>query len=263
MGCWVLLPLLTGIVSIAGTWTVYGIALAHGHVCPLTNWEYNYTCPINTTTKCCTEKNMPYVSTSGVRFPENSLYSAVLNAVAFLFVVLCVFRHAQIVEQKGDEMVLSKVALIMGCFASVGGFLAGNCNLFAAQGIHYFGASLCFVAACFYAVLQTVLTYKVRVTGKECFLAPLRTVLVIIEVLFSIIFVAFIIHPVLNYRHVGAIAEWVVCTNFHIFVMTLAFEFFSITSSVLHTLINKPEDEKVAILSDHKGTGLNTFNKLH
>uniref|UniRef100_UPI00398F5A30 transmembrane protein 150A n=1 Tax=Pristiophorus japonicus TaxID=55135 RepID=UPI00398F5A30 len=261
MSCWLFLPLLAAVVSISGTWTVYGLALANGHVCPLYNWVYNRSCPADVSEKCCAIQNMPFVSTSGMNLPENSLYSAVLNAVSVLFALVCIFRHAQILDRKADEATLSKAAMILGFFGSVGGFIAGNCNPSVLMVLHYFGASLCFVSGCFYCILQTALTFKLHITGKECLLAPVRTVLTTFQVVFSICYLAFFFHPDLIKQHIGAICEWFLATNFYIFIMTFAFEFYYITSSVLYALLSRPDDEKVAILSEPRGTDMATFNK--
>ncbi|XP_067828760.1 transmembrane protein 150A [Heptranchias perlo] len=261
MSCWLLLPLLVSTVSIAGTWTVYGLALANGHVCPLNNWVYNRSCSADASVKCCAIQNMPFVSTSGMNLPENSLYSAVINAVSVLFAVVCIFRHAQIVDRKLDEATLSKAAMIIGFFGSVGGFIAGNCNPSVLMVLHYFGASLCFVSGCIYSILQTALTFKLYITGKECLLAPIRTVLTIFQVVFSISYLAFFFHPDLTKQHIGAICEWILATNFYVFIMSFAVEFYYITSSVLCALIGRPDNEKIAILSEPRGTDMATFDK--
>ncbi|XP_048419563.1 transmembrane protein 150A isoform X2 [Stegostoma tigrinum] len=261
MSCWLLLPLLTSVVSIAGTWTVYGLALANGHVCPLYNWMYNHSCSPDASVRCCSIQNMPFVSTSGMNLPENSLYSAVLNAVSVLFALVCIFRHAQIVERKVDEALLSKAAMIIGFFGSIGGFIAGNCNPSVLMVLHYFGATLCFVSGCIYTILQTALTFRLHLTGKECFLAPLRALLAIFQVVFSICYLAFFVHPDTKKQHIGAICEWILATNFYIFIMSFSFEFYYITSTVLYALISRPDDEKIAILSEPRGTNMATFDK--
>ncbi|XP_062926259.1 transmembrane protein 150A [Mobula hypostoma] len=261
MSCWLLLPLLTSIVSIAGTWTVYGLALANEHVCPLYNWVYNRSCSVPSLEKCCAIQNMPFVSTSGMNLPENSLYSAVLNAVSVLFAIVCIFRHAQVVDRKVDDAALSKVAMIVGFFGSVGGFIAGNCNPSVLMVLHYFGASLCFVSGCIYCILQTILTYRLCITGKEYLLVPIRGVLSSLQVIFSISYLAFFVHPDLSKQHIGAICEWILATNFYVFILLFTFEFYHITSAVLLVLIGRQDDEKIAILSEPRGTDLATFAK--
>ncbi|XP_069741798.1 transmembrane protein 150A [Narcine bancroftii] len=261
MSCWLLLPLLTSIVSIAGTWTVYGLALANGHICPLYNQVYNRSCSISTLVKCCSIQNMPFVSTSGMNLPESCLYSAVVNAVSVLFAIVCIFRHAQIVERKVDDAVMSKIAMIVGFFGSLGGFIAGNCNPLFLMVLHYFGASLCFVSGCFYCLLQLILTYRLCFTGKECVLVPLRGALTIVQVVISICYLALFFHPDLSKQRIGAICEWTLTTNFYGFIMTFSFEFYYITSSVLLVLISRPDDEKIAILSEPRGTDMATFDK--
>ncbi|XP_032868429.1 transmembrane protein 150A-like [Amblyraja radiata] len=261
MSGWLFLPLLNSILSIAGTWTVYGLARANDHVCPLSNWVYNRTCSVQVLVKCCAIENMPFVSTSGMNLPENSLYSAVLNSVSVLFAAVCIFRHAQILDRKVDDATLSKGAMIVGFFGSAGGFIAGNCNPSVLMVLHYFGATLCFVSGCIYCIIQTALTFRVPITGKECLLVPLRGLLTSLQVVVSISYLIFFVHPDLTKQHIGVICEWILATNFYVFIMSFTFEFYYITTSVLHVLISRPDDEKIAILSEQRGTDMSTFDK--
>ncbi|XP_005990021.1 transmembrane protein 150A [Latimeria chalumnae] len=250
LGCWCLLPLSLFAVSLAGTWAVYGLALANQHVCPLDNWSYNISCSVNISERCCTEQNMPFISTSGLNAPESSLFSATLNLGAILFLAFCVLRHAQVIETNEDKRVLSKMGLAFGCLSSVGGFITGNCSPNSLMVLHYFGAALGFLCSSLYTIVQTILTYKCFITGWEFVLAPIRVVLTTIQIMAAVVYLIFFVQTALYRKHFAAISEWVLCTNLQLFVGTFAIEFFFFSSSAIYVLCTgKRNEEKTSILS--------------
>lgn len=48
--------------------------------------------------------------------------------------VFCIFHHAHILDRNIGQSLLSKIALVFGCVASCGAFVAGNCNVSATGG---------------------------------------------------------------------------------------------------------------------------------
>ncbi|KAF5900919.1 transmembrane protein, partial [Clarias magur] len=165
----------------------YGLALRFHHVCSLSNWEYSNSCPANETERCCTGYNIPTISGSGTQFPENSLFSATINGASFLFVVFSVFHHAHILKKCNAHHLTSKCAMVFGCIAAVGAFVAGNCNPAELIFLHNLGAALSFICVCFYTVLLTFLTSRCMLTGLECFLYPIRIVFSSIQVTVTIL----------------------------------------------------------------------------
>lgn len=183
MGLWIIFPISLALVSFIGTWSVYGIALSNNHVCPLGYWGHDNYCRRNSTTECCLA---PTISSSGTNAPENSLFTATINAGAFLFLLFCIFHHAHIMERNSSHIVMSKIALVFGVVAAMGAFAAGNCNPGYLAILHYFGAAVSFMCICFYTVLLTWMTRKCALTGYEKVLYPYRIISTVVQAIVTI-----------------------------------------------------------------------------
>ncbi|XP_062851187.1 transmembrane protein 150A [Trichomycterus rosablanca] len=246
---WIVIPISLSAVSFIGCWTVYAIALNFNHVCPLSNWQYSNSCPTNETDTCCTGSNVPTISGSGTNFPENSLFSATINASSFLFVVFSIFHHAHILDKNSAHSFFSKCGMVLGCGAAVGAFVAGNCNPKELLLLHNIGAALSFVCICFYTVLLTHLTNKCVLTGLEYFLYPLRIIFSIIQVLMTIFYCIFFAQKGFYYKHISAIFEWTLSINLELFELSYAVEFYSFSSAMLSILLSERNEERHLILS--------------
>ncbi|XP_030628904.1 transmembrane protein 150A [Chanos chanos] len=246
---WIFLPITLAAVKLVGTWTVYGIALRNNHVCALNDWGYTNTCRGNETENCCSLNNVPTISTSGMNFPENSLFSATVNAGAFLFLVFCVFHHAHILTRNGSQSLLSKIALSFGCVSSAGAFVAGNCNPGELVLLHYLGAAVSFVCVCLYCILLTSLTIRCLLTGMESVLYPVRIVSTSIQITVTVIYCIFFVQEVYFYKHISAVFEWILSVNMELYELTFIVEFYYFSSSMLSTLLEKKEEQKPLILS--------------
>uniref|UniRef100_I3KPY7 Si:dkey-228d14.5 n=1 Tax=Oreochromis niloticus TaxID=8128 RepID=I3KPY7_ORENI len=141
----------------------YGLAFSNNHVCALTDCS------------------------SGTYPPENSLFTATINAGSFMFLLFCIFHHAHIMERHSSQSMMSKFALVFGVIAAMGAFAAGNCNPFHVSLLHYLGAAISFMCVCFYTCILTVLTRKCALSGYEKVLYPLRISSTVIQVIVTII----------------------------------------------------------------------------
>ncbi|KAI1894249.1 hypothetical protein AGOR_G00113870 [Albula goreensis] len=249
MTCWVVLPITLSAVSFVGSWAVYGLALSYKHVCSLSNWEYRNSCDLNTSEACCDNYKVPTISSSGKNAPENALFTATINAGSFLFLVFCIFHHAHIMDRNSCQSILSKAALGFGCVASVGAFMAGNCNPGYLMLLHYLGAAVSFVCLCFYCLLLTVLTNKCSLTGFENILYPIRVVSTLIQITVTICYCIFFAQEDYVYKHLSAVFEWFLSVNMEFFELTFVVEFYSFSSSMLTVLLEKTDEEKSLILS--------------
>ncbi|KAB5581816.1 hypothetical protein PHYPO_G00179980 [Pangasianodon hypophthalmus] len=249
MAFWIILPISLSAVSFIGCWTVYGLALRFHHVCSLSNWEYSNSCLTNETGSCCTGHNIPTISGSGTNFPENSLFSATINGASFLFVVFSIFHHAHIVKKCSVHSLLSKCAMVFGCIAGVGAFVAGNCNPAELMFLHNLGAALSFVCICFYTVLLTFLTSRCMLTGLERALYPIRIVFSSIQVILTILYCIFFSQKEFYYRHISAIFEWTLSMNLELFELSYAVEFYFFSSAMLSVLLSNRDEESTIILS--------------
>ncbi|XP_048863392.1 transmembrane protein 150A [Brienomyrus brachyistius] len=246
---WIFLPIAVSVVSFIGSWAVYGLALSYGHVCSLSNWQYRNSCEPNMSELCCTDSHVPTISTSGTGIPENSLFTATISAGSFLFMVFCVFHHAHILNKCSTQAVLSRLALGFGCVASIGAFVAGNCNPGYLVLLHYLGAAVSFICICFYCLLLTVLTGNCFLTGKEKVLYPVRVLSTALQVLVTLLYCIFFAQEPYPLKHLSAVFEWILSMNLELFELSFVFEFYVFSSSMLSSLIYTKEEEKSLIMS--------------
>ncbi|KAM3834037.1 transmembrane protein 150A-like, partial [Diretmus argenteus] len=223
----------------------YSIAFYNNHVCSLSNWEDENVCK-NESLGCCL---VPTISSSGSRTPENSLFTATINASSFLFLVFCIFHHAHVMERNAVHSMLSRFALAFGVVAAIGAFIAGNCNPGYLPLLHYLGAAASFTCICFYTTLLTALTGKCVLTGFEKFIYPIRIISTVVQVTVTISYTVLFPQEEYWYVHLSAIFEWMLSVNLELFELSYALEFCFFSSSMLSNLLSKPEEEKPLMLS--------------
>ncbi|XP_067466236.1 transmembrane protein 150A [Thunnus thynnus] len=238
---WIIFPISLSLVSFIGTWTVYGLAFYNNHVCSLSDWSGNNFCSGNLSTDCC---HVPTISSSGTRAPENSLFTATINAGSFLFLLFCIFHHAHIMEKHACHSMLSRIAMAFGVVAALGAFAAGNCNPHYLSLLHYLGAAISFLCICFYTVLLTDLTRKCVLTGYERVLYPLRVVSTTLQTIVTICYTILFAQDEYFYIHLSAIFEWMLSVNLELFELSYVVEFSFFSSFMLSNLLSKREEEK-------------------
>lgn len=246
MVLWILFPITLAFISFVGTWTVYGIAYSNNHVCALSDWSGENFCKGNNSINCC---YVPTISSSGTYAPENSLFTATINAGSFLFLLFCVFHHAHVIEKHGGCSMMSRIAAVLGLVAGLGAFIAGNCNPYHLALLHYLGAATSFVCVCFYTVLLTALTGKCQLSGCEKFLYPYRVVATIIQAIVTICYTIFFAQEDYLYMHVSAIFEWMLSVNLQLFELSYAFEFYYFSSYMISNLLGEREEQKPLMMT--------------
>ncbi|KAJ3609973.1 hypothetical protein NHX12_022067 [Muraenolepis orangiensis] len=209
MTIWVWIPISLSLVSLIGTWSV----------------------------------------SSGSSTPENSLFSAVISAGAFLFLVFSIFHHAHIMERNANQSLLSRIALVFGVVASMGAFGAGNCNPGYLTFLHHLAAAISFICICFYTVLLTALTGKSTLTGFERYLYFMRIASSVFQVILTIGYT--IMYAQSNYEamHFSAVFEWMLSVNLELFELSFVVEFSFFHSWMLSNLLGQREELKPLILS--------------
>ncbi|CAN9499792.1 unnamed protein product [Ophioblennius macclurei] len=243
MVLWMVLPISLSLVSFIGTWSVYGLANSYRHVCTLGDWSgnnYSY-CKGNQSTGCC---YAPTISSSGTNAPENSLFTATINAGSFLFLLFCMFHHAHIMEKNTCHSMISRVALAFGVVASSGAFAAGNCNPGSLAYLHYLGAALSFICICFYTILLTALTGKCVLSGYEKILYPLRITSTVLQIFTTICYTFLFAQEEYFYLHLSAVFEWMLSVNLELFELSYAVEFAFFSSFMVSNLLSKREEAK-------------------
>ncbi|XP_058506794.1 transmembrane protein 150A [Solea solea] len=243
---WIIFPIVLSLVSFIGTWTVYGLALANYHVCSLNDWGSDIYCGENRSTNCC---RVPTISSSGISAPENSLFTATINAGSFLFLLFCLLHHAHVMERHACHSMQSKFALVFGVVAAMGAFAAGNCNPGYLPLLHYFGAAVSFMCICFYTVLLTSLTSKCALSGYEKFLYPLRIASTVIQTILTVGYAIFFAQQLDYYKHMSAVFEWMLSVNLELFELSYVMEFYFFSSFVISNLLSAREEEKLIMLS--------------
>ncbi|XP_067084025.1 transmembrane protein 150A-like isoform X1 [Osmerus mordax] len=130
MTAWIVLPVSLSAFSITGIWIVYAMAVMNHHVCPVENWSYNVTCTEEIPRPgfpktCCTIQDIPLISKCGSFPPESCLFSLIGNVGAFMVVMVCLLRYAQVIEHSHGSWVNTS-ALVSGCTNAVGLVMVGN-----------------------------------------------------------------------------------------------------------------------------------------
>ncbi|XP_018533807.1 transmembrane protein 150A [Lates calcarifer] len=243
---WIIFPITLSLVSFIGTWSVYGLAFSNNHVCSLSDWEGDNACKGNVSTGCCF---VPTISSSGSNLPENSLFTATINAGSFLFLLFCIFHHAHIMERHACHSMLSRFALVFGVVAAMGAFAAGNCNPLYLSLLHYLGAAISFTCICFYVVLLTALTRKCALTGYEKVLYPFRITSTVIQTVVTLCYTVLFAQEDHFYVHLSAIFEWMLSVNLELFELSYAVEFCFFSSFMLSNLLSKREEEKPLMMT--------------
>uniref|UniRef100_A0A672LJU1 Transmembrane protein 150A n=1 Tax=Sinocyclocheilus grahami TaxID=75366 RepID=A0A672LJU1_SINGR len=108
----------------------YAMAVMNHHVCPVENWSYNVTCTDETAKPgfpktCCTIQDIPLISKCGSFPPESCLFSLIGNVGAFMVVLVCLLRYAQIIEHR-NHCWLNTSGLVSGCTNALGLVMVGN-----------------------------------------------------------------------------------------------------------------------------------------
>ncbi|KAM4591155.1 transmembrane protein 150A [Odontesthes bonariensis] len=246
MVLWFIFPITLSLVSFIGTWSVYGLALVNNHVCSFSDWSGDNSCTVNNTNGCCF---VPTMSASGSNAPESSLFTATINAGSFLFLLFCIFHHAHILESHACHSMLSKCALVTGVVTAAGAFMAGTCNPHHLSLLHYLGAAISFMCACFYCILLTALTGKCVLTGYEKVLYPLRIASTVIQIIVTICYTVLFCQKEHFYYHLSAVFEWMLSVNLELFELSFTAEFLFFSSFMLSNLLSKREEEKQLIIA--------------
>ncbi|KAJ3604154.1 hypothetical protein NHX12_028895 [Muraenolepis orangiensis] len=204
------------VVGAGGGRSGYAMAVMNHHVCPVENWSYNVTCTEELPRKC------------GSFPPESCLFSLIGNVGAFMVVMVCLLRYAQVIEHS-HHCWLNTSTLVSGCTNAVGLVMVGNFQVDHAKSLHYVGAGVAFPAGLLFVCLQCVLTYRVAVTALDYWMAHCRVALAIGAMVSLVLSGVFFIHESFVLQHAAAIAEWVFTVDILVFYGTFTYEFGSVT----------------------------------
>uniref|UniRef100_A0A3Q2EB47 Transmembrane protein 150A n=1 Tax=Cyprinodon variegatus TaxID=28743 RepID=A0A3Q2EB47_CYPVA len=221
MTAWIVLPVSLAAFSITGIWIV----------------SYNVTCTEELPRPgfpktCCTIQDIPLISKCGSFPPESCLFSLIGNVGAFMVVMVCFLRYAQIIEHSHQGWVNTS-ALVSGCTNAVGLVMVGNFQVDHAKSLHYVGAGVAFPAGLLFVCLQCVLTYRVAVTALDYWMAHFRVALVLGAMVSLVLSGIFFIHESFVLQHAAAICEWVFTVDILVFYGTFTYEFGTVTTETM------------------------------
>ncbi|KAK1806866.1 hypothetical protein P4O66_005348 [Electrophorus voltai] len=289
MTAWIVLPVSLAAFSITGIWIVYAMAVMNHHVCPVENWFYNVTCSEETAKPgfpktCCTIQDIPLISKCGSYPPESCLFSLIGNMGAFMVVMVCLLRYAQIIEHS-HHCWTNTSGLVSGFCNALGLVMVGNFQVDHAKTLHYVGAGVAFPAGLLFVCLQCVLTYRVAITTLDYWMAHMRVALAagsLVSLVLSILSeqglsglhkshkpgsrqVArlnvsggiFFIHESFVLQHAAAICEWVFTVVILVFYGTFTYEFGTVTSETMLAGLqrNLPHGAGVILGGGSRGLG--------
>lgn len=241
MTAWIILPVSLSAFSITGIWIVYAMAVMNHHVCPVENWSYNLSC-VEETPKhgfpksCCTLQDIPLISKCGSFPPESCVFSLIGNVGAFMVVMVCMLRYAQVIERSRRSWVNTS-GLVAGCTNALGLVIVGNFQVDHVKSLHYIGAGVAFPAGLLFVCLQCVLSYRIAVSLLDYWMAHFRMALAVVAVISMVLSGIFFIHERFVLQHAAAICEWIFTVTILVFYGTFTYEFGALSSdSVLAAL---------------------------
>uniref|UniRef100_A0A8C7WX87 Transmembrane protein 150A n=1 Tax=Oryzias sinensis TaxID=183150 RepID=A0A8C7WX87_9TELE len=213
------------------------MAVMNHHVCPVENWTYNATCTEDLPRPgfpkaCCTIQDIPLISKCGSFPPESCLFSLIGNVGAFMVVMVCFLRYAQMIEHSHQGLVNTS-ALVSGCINAIGLVMVGNFQVDHAKSLHYVGAGVAFPAGLLFVCLQCVLTYRVAMTTLDYWMAHFRVALSLGAMISLVISGIFFIHESFLLQHAAAICEWIFTVDILIFYGTFTYEFGTVTRETM------------------------------
>ncbi|XP_028654243.1 transmembrane protein 150A-like [Erpetoichthys calabaricus] len=237
MTAWIILPVSLSAFSITGIWIVYAMAVMNHHVCPVENWSYNVTCSEDTSKRgfpksCCTIQDIPLISKCGSFPPESCLFSLIGNVGAFMVVMVCMLRYAQVIERSRRSWI-NTMGLITGCTNALGLVMVGNFQVDHAKSLHYIGAGVAFPAGLLFVGLQCVLTYRIAMTALDYWMAHLRVALTIVALFSLVLSGIFFIHESFLLQHAAAVCEWIFTVDILVFYGTFTYEFGAVTNDTM------------------------------
>ncbi|XP_040053440.2 transmembrane protein 150C isoform X5 [Gasterosteus aculeatus] len=207
---WALLPPIYSLLTAAGLWAVYFLAVDEEKIVPLGS-KYRGNGSFYP----------PYISIAGNFPPASCIFSEVMNLASFVGFVIAALRYLQL-RQKMDKQWLnvgSLAAFSVGCFGMT---LVGNFQLFTEETMHNFGTFLTFILGTLFCWVQSYVTLRVNLRNEGRKAAALRFLLSGSITLCMILYFSLMAQGL----HVHAAqCQWALVMFFLAFLATFAIEF--------------------------------------
>ncbi|XP_072034793.1 DNA damage-regulated autophagy modulator protein 1-like [Amphiura filiformis] len=230
------LPICTALLGLLTILVTYTFAVTSEHIFPL----------------------LPYISDTGVEYPESSIFSLSLDVVAFLLVSTSYVRyqlighfHRKLPSEPRYQRIgrVNAASLLIGVVAAVGLMVLANFPEDENLMVHLMGAFFCFAFGVAYCFLNTWLSFKTSpelTTRWMCFLRLCLTTSAGIMLGLVIVFGTVLrwdsdeCNPQMNYRQTSALFEWLLVMTFDLFFFTFASEFHKVRMSTIIKLRIQP-----------------------
>ncbi|XP_033646201.1 DNA damage-regulated autophagy modulator protein 1-like [Asterias rubens] len=185
---------------------------------------------------------LPYISDTGVHFPESSIFSLFLDVSAAFFLLTAYVRyhHVRQFQDRFQENRLWRFRRV-----NIAGMM---CSLVAAAGlvvlsnfpedenllIHLLGAFFCFTFGVAYSLLHTWLSFRTRPNPSPTWICAIRLLLACLGVIHTSLVILFgtilrwhanECNPQLQFRQISALFEWLLVINFNLYTLTFVYEF--------------------------------------
>uniref|UniRef100_H2Z5I8 CWH43-like N-terminal domain-containing protein n=1 Tax=Ciona savignyi TaxID=51511 RepID=H2Z5I8_CIOSA len=121
------------------------------------------------------DPGFPYISDTGARRPESSIFGQMLNISAVAALACLYIRYKQQWEKFNTVNRLNKFAMFLSVLICLGISLVANFQETSVFSVHILGAMLAFGLGTLYAFIQTFITYKMHpeVNGRHIVYARL------------------------------------------------------------------------------------------
>ncbi|KAM4719648.1 transmembrane protein 150C isoform 1-T2 [Anableps anableps] len=206
----VLLPPIFSVLTAAGLWMVYFIALSYEKVLSLSL----------TYRKRNGSAYPPYISLAGNFPPASCFFSQIINLAAFAAFVMGMLRYFQL-KTKIDKRWLNIVSVVCFSIACFGMTVVGNFQLLEMGLIHDGGTLLAFGLGTLYCWLQSYITLRVNLNNEGRIVAICRFLLSGTITLCIILKQALVVIP-----HMHTVrCQWAVVMFFLMFIGTFAIDF--------------------------------------
>ncbi|XP_072033106.1 DNA damage-regulated autophagy modulator protein 1-like, partial [Amphiura filiformis] len=218
------LPICTSTFGLLTILITYLFAVGYNHIPPL----------------------LPFISDTGVAYPESSIFSLFLDLVAALLITTMFIRykligqyHCKLEEEEGFKRIgrANTAGLVLGVISALGLAILANFpedeNLMA----HLMGAFFCFTCGVAYCFIHTWLSFKTSPLLSPPYMCFLRLSLASFAALTTALVILFgtalrwdadECNPQIYYRRISAAFEWFLIVTFDLFFLTFALEFKSI-----------------------------------
>ena len=172
--------------------------------------------------------HVPYISETGVRTPENGIFTIVMFGSAVLILITLLIRFKQVwdntVSTGARKLIIHAVnclALLFGIIAAIGILLVGSYRMNDGGEVHNTAVNMSIVSSLMCFVLETAIGPVIKPKLRfRCLLLGIRVIFIVFIVILSTCYAVNF-----NHKNVSASIEWVLVTLIYSYFLTFVPEF--------------------------------------